>query len=133
METIGKKDPFYWKTSFPYVQGPQGRQIRFSLQCYNIPVGSTVAMSADVEGPVPPIYLAPTVVSTHPAFTIGIVVNVPDNYESNINFELSCNEKPPADSSVTCLAGYFQEPHGESTSAGGPAKLIVVAKVITTN
>lgn len=77
------KSPLY------YEQGTEASAIQFTLKCVNIPIGSTVSFSAGAGGPNPPIYLAPTTVSTGPSFTAGIECDVPANYKSDIFVNIS--------------------------------------------
>lgn len=71
-----------------YEQGTEASQIQFTIICTNVPKGTKVSFSAGAAGPVPPIYLEPTVVSTYPSFTTGVICSVPKDYESNIFFNL---------------------------------------------
>jgi hypothetical protein len=72
-----------------YEQGIEASTIQFTIKCLNVPVGSTISFSAGVGGPNPPIYLAPTVVSTGPSFTTGVECDVPANYVSDIYVNVS--------------------------------------------
>jgi hypothetical protein len=128
-----KKPTLAWKASLLYLQGPGGGNVQFTLQCYEIPKGSTINMSADATGPVPPISLLPTLVSTYPTFTTGIVVKVPADYQSNINFELYCDGKPPAGSTVSLVAGSIAPESSDASPEAGPVKITVVAEVTITN
>jgi hypothetical protein len=71
-----------------YEQGTEASQIQFTIICTNVPKGTKVSFSAGAAGPTPPIYLEPTVVSTYPSFTTGVICSVPKNYESTIFFNL---------------------------------------------
>jgi len=133
MALKAKKPSLAWKASMLYLQGPDAGQVQFTIQCNNIPKGSTISMSADATGPVPPIALQPTVISTYPAFATGIIADVPAGYKSNINFELYCVGKPPAGSTVSLVAGYTSQQSSDSTLHAGPVKIIVVAEVTITN
>lgn len=133
MALKSKKPALAWTASLLYVQGPEAGNVQFTLQCKNIPKGSTLNMSSDEMGPVPPISLEPTQVSTYPDFSTGIVVNVPAGYKSNINFELYCAGKLPAGSSVSLVAGYAEQGDSDLTTHGSQVKIIVVARVTITN
>jgi hypothetical protein len=122
-----------WKISVLYAQESEAGEMEFTLKCKDIPIGSTLTMSADTRGPVPPIYLPPTVVSTYPAFNTGIVAEVPANYRSKISFELFSIDKPPAGSRVTFQAAYRIPPDGDLTLASDPVRIIVVSEVTITN
>jgi hypothetical protein len=116
-----------WKTTFTYAQGDTERQMNFSLNCSNIPVGSMVAFSSDnAAGPNPPILLDKTKVSDSNG-SYGIASLVPAGYKGNISFEFLYNGVPPADSSITFQAYYLDG------SGNGPKKPVVVASVKTTN
>jgi hypothetical protein len=71
-----------------YEQGTDASRIQFTIICTNVPKNSIISFSAGAAGPVPPIYLEPTTVSTYPSFTSGVVCNVPANYASDIYFNL---------------------------------------------
>ncbi|WP_118951553.1 hypothetical protein [Taibaiella helva] len=69
-----------------YEQGPEAGEIRFVIQYQNLPKGATVAPECGIPGPQPPIVLTPTIVSTFPAFTTGLVSSIPARYAGTIYF-----------------------------------------------
>jgi len=121
-----------WKASLGYAQGSESPLMVFSLICKDIPVGSKIAMTADVQGPVPPIFLEPTTVSTYPTFTTGLNAEVPAGYQSTISFELYTDGAPPEGSGITFQAAY-PKPGGVEQSGSAPVRLIIVSQVTTTN
>jgi hypothetical protein len=95
-----------------YEQGEDASQMEFTIICTNVPIGTKVSFSAGAAGPIPPIFLQPTTVSTFPSFTTGIVCQVPANYVSDIYFNL---EAPPGvtnldNAKVQIRAAYPLEP-----------------------
>jgi hypothetical protein len=71
-----------------YEQGTDASDIQFTIICTNVPIGTKISFSAGAPGPLPPIYLQPTQVSTFPSFITGVKCSVPANYESDIYFNL---------------------------------------------
>lgn len=114
------------KEEMYYEQGKEGGQIQFTIICENVPVGSTVSFSAGAPGPDPAIKLDPTIVSTGPSFTTGIVSNVPANYVSDIYFNLQAPEgvKDLANAKVSIQAAYPTNVNSDLyTFAKTPAEL----------
>lgn len=103
-----------------YEQGTEASQIQFTIICTNVPKGTKVSFSAGAAGPVPPIYLEPTVVSTYPSFTTGVVCSVPKNYESNIFFNLEAPAGTPNlnDATVQIQAAYPMNPSSPNYHLG---------------
>ncbi|MBB3053760.1 hypothetical protein [Mucilaginibacter gotjawali] len=71
-----------------YQQGTEAGTMEFTIKCVNVPIDTVVSFSAGKAGPVPPIQLKETKVSTYPSFNTGIECQVPANYESDIYFNL---------------------------------------------
>jgi hypothetical protein len=116
-----------WKTTFAYSQGATARQMRFDLQCKNIPSGSYISFVSDNnDGPNPPILLDKTQVSD-PNGSYGIASQVPADYKCNISFEFMYKGTAPLDSSVKFIAYYYEG------SGSGPQKPVVIASVTTAN
>ncbi|GGX14262.1 hypothetical protein [Aquimarina muelleri] len=109
-----------------YEQGTEAAKIQFTIICENVPIGSTVSFSAGAPGPIPPINLDPTVVSTGPSFTTGIVADVPANYVSDIYFNLQApaGVKDLSKAKVSIQAAYPTHITSELyTLAKSPAEL----------
>jgi hypothetical protein len=75
-----------------YIQGSEASAMEFSIKCTNIPIGSRVSFFAPVPGPVPPIALDWTTVSTYPSFSSGIESDVPAGYISDVYFNMEAPE-----------------------------------------
>lgn len=69
-----------------YKQGADSREMYFTLYCKDMPTGSTVGLSCSAPGTRPPLYIAPTVITTSPSFTIGMACEVPADFEGEISF-----------------------------------------------
>jgi hypothetical protein len=69
-----------------YEQGPEGRAMYFTLTATNVPKGSAIGLNCDVKGAQPPLVMPPTLVSTSPAFTTGLVSEVPAGFAGPIKF-----------------------------------------------
>lgn len=90
-----------------YQQGPSWGRVQFSLICYKIPIGSTVGFSSGKPGPMPPINLYPTIVTSSPSFVTGMVSDVPADYDAEITYYVIFSQAPPADASIQLQAAYI--------------------------
>jgi len=66
--------------------GENAGPVEFMITTTNLPVGAKISFNCPAPGPQPPIYLMPTVVSTHPRFTTGITCNIPANFSGTIQY-----------------------------------------------
>jgi hypothetical protein len=103
-----------------YEQGDEAALMEFYIICENVPLKTKISFSAGAPGPVPPIFLNPTEVSTFPNFTVGMSSNVPKGYVSDIYFNL---EAPPgvtdlSNAKVTIRANYAPEMYSRLWSLG---------------
>ena len=89
-----------------YDQGTESSKIQFTLICQNIPKGSVIGFRSNEPGPNPPIDLPPTTVVTYPAFTTGIMCQVPANYKCVITYYAVLKDVPPPGAQITLQAAY---------------------------
>jgi len=91
-----------------YEQGTEAGLMEFTIKCLNVPINTKVSFAAGVSGPIPPIQLKETPVSTYPSFNTGVECQVPAGYVSEIYFNLEApqgvTELP--DAKVTIQATY---------------------------
>ena len=97
-----------------YDQGTEASKIQFTIICTNVPKNTKVSFSAGAAGPNPPIYLEPTLVSTYPSFTTGVVCSVPAGYKSDIYFNL---EAPPGVTDLSTAKVEIQAAYPMSSSS----------------
>ncbi len=94
--------------SMDYKQGGVSRQMYFTLYCNEIPIGSMVMLHCNTPGTVPPLYIPPTLVSTSPNFTLGIVCDVPAGFEGKIDFSttIASGKEAPVGASLMLRVAY---------------------------
>jgi hypothetical protein len=97
---------YIYKGSVEYEQGNEAGEMEFMLKCTNLPVGTIVGFSCGQGGPIPPINLPPTVVTTYPTFVTGLMSYVPANFEGVIYYYGDFKETPPADAKITLQIFY---------------------------
>lgn len=99
------KDTPTFTTTVPYDQGDKPYKVKFLIECYNVPMGSSVSFSAGTPTSGQPIFLPKTEVNTYPSFEAGMTTDVPADYKTNIAYSwFRKDQNLPSDATITISA-----------------------------
>ncbi|MCI1780020.1 MAG: hypothetical protein LKI53_08730 [Bacteroidales bacterium] len=112
--TIVDKDTPDVSIPVEYAQGKLGGEMRIILTCKELPVGSAVAFTCPTPGPKPLINLVKTTIDNPESEILGVVSEIPANWEGVITYHYWSNGyKPLKGFNITLDVIYLVNPDHE--------------------